>query len=72
MTMLTRSNIIPNKKSTLVHRRESRRPLKKHHQNNDYISNEETNAINKFRSMSNSDNNSNDKDKPKGTEKCCD
>ena len=38
---------------------------KKQHKNNDSISNEETNAINKFRSLSISDNNSNDKGKPK-------
>eukprot|EP00957_Ditylum_brightwellii_P162245 12353852-Ditylum_brightwellii.AAC.1 len=35
--------------------------LKKQHENNDFISNEETNVINKLRSLSISDNNSNDK-----------
>eukprot|EP00957_Ditylum_brightwellii_P030235 2288990-Ditylum_brightwellii.AAC.1 len=37
---------------------------KKHNKNNDSISNEGTNAISKFRSLSISDDNSNDKGKP--------
>ena len=42
-----------------------KKTLKKQHKNNDFISNEEINVINKFRSLSISDNNSNDKGKPK-------
>eukprot|EP00957_Ditylum_brightwellii_P032171 2439588-Ditylum_brightwellii.AAC.1 len=65
--MFTRSSIAPSKKSALVYRGETRMPsrVKKQHKNNDSISNEETNAINKFRSMPISDNNSNDEGKPK-------
>eukprot|EP00957_Ditylum_brightwellii_P155777 11859632-Ditylum_brightwellii.AAC.1 len=42
-----------------------KKTLKKQHKNNNFISNEETNAINKFRRLPISDSNSNDKGKPK-------
>eukprot|EP00957_Ditylum_brightwellii_P107646 8212384-Ditylum_brightwellii.AAC.1 len=42
-----------------------KKALKKQQKNNDSIRTEETNMINKFRSLSISDNNSNGKNKPK-------
>eukprot|EP00957_Ditylum_brightwellii_P048884 3709463-Ditylum_brightwellii.AAC.1 len=41
----------------------ARKDLKKQHKNSDFISNKETNAINKFKNLVVSDNSSNDKGK---------